>query len=70
MFPMSDQSYSEDYFWHVYFIVLRYGFGLPACRAYVEYLNGEIRLQTMQGLGTDVYIRLRHIDGKQESFRI
>jgi [3-methyl-2-oxobutanoate dehydrogenase (acetyl-transferring)] kinase len=47
-----------------------YGFGLPSCRAYAEYLNGDIRLQTMQGIGTDVYIRLRHIDGKLESFRI
>jgi len=47
-----------------------YGFGLPSSRAYAEYLNGDIRLQTLQGIGTDVYIRLRHIDGKLESFRI
>jgi len=47
-----------------------YGFGLPACRAYVEYLGGELTLETMQGFGTDIYIRLRHIDGKMESFRI
>jgi [3-methyl-2-oxobutanoate dehydrogenase (acetyl-transferring)] kinase len=47
-----------------------YGFGLPACRAYVEYLGGELSLETLQGFGTDVYIRLRHIDGKMESFRI
>ena len=48
----------------------RYGFGIPACKAYLEYLGGSMHLQTMQGIGTDVYIRLRHIDGKQESFRI
>ncbi|ELT93703.1 hypothetical protein CAPTEDRAFT_160347 [Capitella teleta] len=47
-----------------------YGFGLPACRAYVEYLGGQMRLETMQGIGTDVYLRFRHIDGKLESFRI
>jgi len=47
-----------------------YGFGLPACRAYVEYLGGELTLETMQGFGSDIYIRLRHIDGKMESFRI
>lgn len=47
-----------------------YGFGLPACKAYVEYLGGQLTLETMQGIGTDVYIRLRHIDGKMESFRI
>lgn len=47
-----------------------YGFGLPACKAFVEYLGGEIRLETMQGMGTDVYLRLSHIDGKMGSFRI
>lgn len=47
-----------------------YGFGLPACRAYLEYLGGTLTMETMQGIGTDVYIRLRHIDGKTESFRI
>jgi len=47
-----------------------YGFGLPACRAYVEYLGGSLTMESMQGIGTDVYIRLRHIDGKRESFRI
>lgn len=47
-----------------------YGFGLPACKAYTEYLGGRLTLETMQGIGTDVYIRLRHIDGKMESFRI
>lgn len=47
-----------------------YGFGLPACKAYVEYLGGTLSMQTMQGIGTDLFIRLRHIDGKMESFRI
>jgi [3-methyl-2-oxobutanoate dehydrogenase (acetyl-transferring)] kinase len=47
-----------------------YGFGLPACRAYVEYLGGTLTMETLQGIGTDIYIRLRHIDGKTESFRI
>ncbi|XP_045171800.1 3-methyl-2-oxobutanoate dehydrogenase [lipoamide] kinase, mitochondrial-like isoform X2 [Mercenaria mercenaria] len=47
-----------------------YGFGLPASRAYAEYLGGAITLETMQGIGTEVYIRLRHIDGQYETFRI
>lgn len=47
-----------------------FGFGLPACRAYAEYLGGSLRLESMQGYGTEVYLRLRHIDGKHESFRI
>ncbi|XP_039578128.1 3-methyl-2-oxobutanoate dehydrogenase [lipoamide] kinase, mitochondrial [Passer montanus] len=48
----------------------RFGFGLPTSRAYAEYLGGSLVLQSLQGVGTDVYLRLRHIDGKAESFRI
>ncbi|XP_077511803.1 branched-chain alpha-ketoacid dehydrogenase kinase-like isoform X4 [Amblyomma americanum] len=47
-----------------------FGFGLPTSRAYAEYLGGTLTLETLQGIGTDVYLRLRHIDGKCESFRI
>lgn len=47
-----------------------FGFGLPTSRAYAEYLGGSLSLQSMQGIGTDVYLRLRHIDGKGESFRV
>ncbi|ETE68660.1 [3-methyl-2-oxobutanoate dehydrogenase [lipoamide]] kinase, mitochondrial, partial [Ophiophagus hannah] len=47
-----------------------FGFGLPTSRAYAEYLGGSLTLQSLQGIGTDVYLRLKHIDGKEESFRI
>ncbi|XP_064651709.1 branched-chain alpha-ketoacid dehydrogenase kinase-like [Lineus longissimus] len=47
-----------------------FGFGLPASRAYAQYLGGSLTLESLQGIGTDVFLRLRHIDGKQESFRI
>ncbi|XP_037514669.1 3-methyl-2-oxobutanoate dehydrogenase [lipoamide] kinase, mitochondrial isoform X3 [Rhipicephalus sanguineus] len=47
-----------------------FGFGLPTSRAYAEYLGGTLTFETLQGIGTDVYLRLRHIDGKCESFRI
>ncbi|XP_014670728.1 PREDICTED: 3-methyl-2-oxobutanoate dehydrogenase [lipoamide] kinase, mitochondrial-like [Priapulus caudatus] len=47
-----------------------YGFGLPTSRAYAGYLGGSLEIQSMQGIGTDVYLRLRHIDAKHESFRI
>lgn len=47
-----------------------FGFGLPTTRAYAEYLGGSLDLVSMQGIGTDVYLRLKHIDGKMESFRI
>lgn len=47
-----------------------FGFGLPTSRAYAQYLGGQLTIQNMQGIGTDVYLRLKHIDGKEESFRI
>ncbi|XP_072889919.1 branched-chain alpha-ketoacid dehydrogenase kinase-like [Hemitrygon akajei] len=47
-----------------------FGFGLPTSRAYAEYLRGSLVVQSLQGIGTDIYLRLRHIDGKEESFRI
>jgi len=47
-----------------------FGFGLPTSCAYAEYLGGKLTLESMQGIGTDVYLRLRHIDGKHDSFRI
>lgn len=48
-----------------------FGFGLPTSRAYAEYhLGGSLQLQSLQGIRTDVYLRLRHIDGREESFRI
>ncbi|GCB83033.1 hypothetical protein scyTo_0023525, partial [Scyliorhinus torazame] len=47
-----------------------FGFGLPTSHAYSEYLGGSLVVQSLQGIGTDIYLRLRHIDGKEESFRI
>ena len=47
-----------------------FGFGLPTARAYAEYLGGSLSIVSMQGIGTDIYLRLKHIDGKHESFRI
>ncbi|XP_043535277.1 3-methyl-2-oxobutanoate dehydrogenase [lipoamide] kinase, mitochondrial-like [Chiloscyllium plagiosum] len=51
-------------------VVGRFGFGLPTSRAYAEYLSGSLVIQSLQGIGTDIYLRLRHIDGKEEAFRI
>jgi len=47
-----------------------YGFGLPTSRAYSEYLGGSLNIQSMQGLGTDVYLRLKHFNPKETPFRI
>jgi len=46
-----------------------YGFGIPSSRAYAKFLGGTLEVIPMYGLGTDVFIRLSHIN-KQNSFRI
>nr|XP_053632201.1 3-methyl-2-oxobutanoate dehydrogenase [lipoamide] kinase, mitochondrial-like [Cherax quadricarinatus] len=47
-----------------------FGFGLPTSRAYAEYMGGSLEIQTMQGIGTDVYLRMKHINSSGASFRI
>lgn len=47
-----------------------YGFGLPTARTYARYLGGDLTAQTVRSIGSDFYLRLRHIDGKADSFRI
>jgi len=47
-----------------------YGFGLPTSRAYAKYLGGSLTLESLDGIGTDVYLRLSHIDGRSDSFRL
>ena len=40
-------------------------------RAYAEYLGGSLTIEALQGLGTDVYLRLKHFNAKGDSqFRI
>uniref|UniRef100_A0A8C0UCG0 Protein-serine/threonine kinase n=1 Tax=Cyanistes caeruleus TaxID=156563 RepID=A0A8C0UCG0_CYACU len=48
----------------------RFGFGLLTSRTYAEYLAGSLVLQSLQGVGTDICLRLWHIDGKAKSFCI
>lgn len=45
-------------------------FGLPVCRTYARCLGGNIEVESMEGFGTDTFLRLGHIEGKRESFRI
>lgn len=47
-----------------------FGFGLPTSRAYAEYMGGSLDIQAMQGIGTDVYLRLKHINSPSAPFRI
>eukprot|EP00092_Neocalanus_flemingeri_P011906 GFUD01012838.1.p1 GENE.GFUD01012838.1~~GFUD01012838.1.p1 ORF type:complete len:458 (+),score=114.33 GFUD01012838.1:79-1452(+) len=47
-----------------------YGFGVPTSKAYAEYLGGSLQIVSMQGLGTDVYLRLKHLETKGHEWRI
>ena len=73
---------SSNFVWIIWYLITnycvvflfcvfsRYGFGLPVCRAYAQYLGGNLTMETMQGIGSDFFIRLHHIDGRTKSFRI
>lgn len=47
-----------------------YGFGLPTSKAYAEYLGGSLTCQSMQGIGSDFYLRLGLLDVEPEVVRI
>lgn len=47
-----------------------YGFGVPTSKAYAEYLGGSLQMVPMQGLGTDVLLRLKHLETKGHELRI
>jgi len=47
-----------------------YGFGLPTSSAYAQYLGGSLQIQSLQGLGTDVYLRLKHLESPDHELRI
>ena len=47
-----------------------FGFGLPTSKAYAEYMNGSLKIISMQGLGTDVILRLKHLDTDIHALRI
>eukprot|EP00039_Didymoeca_costata_P003842 m.70021 g.70021 ORF g.70021 m.70021 type:complete len:427 (+) comp12102_c0_seq3:338-1618(+) len=38
------------------------GFGLPLVRVFAEYFSGKINIQTRDGFGTDVYLRLKNLN--------
>jgi len=47
-----------------------YGFGLSMSKAYAEYLGGSVQVVSMQGLGTDVLLRLKHLESRSHELRI
>ena len=47
-----------------------YGFGVPTSRAYCEYLNGSLTIETMFGIGSDVYVRVGLLTSENRIVRL
>ncbi|EMD35244.1 mitochondrial pyruvate dehydrogenase [Gelatoporia subvermispora B] len=43
-----------------------FGYGLPLSRLYARYFGGDLRLISMDGFGTDVYIHLNRLSSNRE----
>lgn len=43
-----------------------FGYGLPISRLYARYFGGELRLISMEGYGTDVYLHLNRLSSSSE----
>ncbi|KAI8989422.1 branched-chain alpha-ketoacid dehydrogenase [Pilobolus umbonatus] len=48
-------------------LVKRLGIGLPMSRVYAEYWGGNINLVTMEGYGTDAYVRIPRLGNQIEN---
>ena len=43
-----------------------FGYGLPLARLYARYFGGDLKLISMEGYGTDVYIHLNRLSSSRE----
>lgn len=43
-----------------------YGYGLPISRSYARYFGGDLKLISMEGYGTDVYLHLNRLSSSYE----
>lgn len=48
-------------------MVMRLGIGLPMSRVYAEYWGGDINIVTMEGYGTDAYVRIPRLGTQNEN---
>jgi len=43
-----------------------FGYGLPISRLYARYFGGDLKLISMEGYGTDVYLHLNRLSSSSE----
>ncbi|KAI8579526.1 hypothetical protein K450DRAFT_174931 [Umbelopsis ramanniana AG] len=48
----------------------RLGFGLPMSKVYAEYWGGELSVLTMDGFGTDAYVRIPRLGNQAENLTL
>ena len=47
-------------------VLAGYGYGLPISRLYARYFGGDLKLISMEGYGTDVYLHLNRLSSSSE----
>jgi len=50
--------------------ILGLGFGMPMARKYADYFGGSLEVMSIDGYGTDVYLRLRNLSPESDDHRL
>ncbi|GEQ69981.1 hypothetical protein JCM33374_g3657 [Metschnikowia sp. JCM 33374] len=61
--PILDTEYNQTTFKAP---MAGFGYGLPISRLYAQYFGGDLKLISMEGYGTDVYIHLNRLSSSSE----
>lgn len=61
--PVLDQEYNSTSFRAP---MAGFGYGLPISRLYAQYFGGDLKLISMEGYGTDVYLHLNRLSSSSE----
>ena len=61
--PKLEQGYNQNSFKAP---MAGFGYGLPISRLYSQYFGGDLKLISMEGYGTDVYLHLNRLSSSSE----